>query len=125
MNQQYFITLSSEQLSFVCAFFEAIKMKILQHTQKHMAFYGITATQSIRKTSFNVRILIGFSIHGLVFISNCIYLLHASNSKEYIASIYSICLALFVIINFGNLIWKMKETFQFIHTFEDSIDKSK
>lgn len=104
--------------------FRAIKMRILQFTQKHLAFYGITASQSIRKSPLNLRIFLGFFIFVSVFISNCIYLLHASNSKECAASIYAISLAVFVVMSFVDLNWKMEQTFEFISVFEEIIDKS-
>lgn len=117
-----------EQFNFWCVVssrkFRAIKMRILQFTQKHMALYGITAAQSIRKRSLDLRILLEFFIFALVFLLNFVYLLQVSNSKECAASVYANSLAVFVLISFANLIWKMEETFQFISAFEEAIDKS-
>lgn len=102
-----------------------IKMKIFQSIQRHFTVLGITVHQSREQSPISIKQLIvilifvlnsGTQVMSIAFV--------AEEFEEFTFSIYALFTLTMCVIEFGILIWKMKQLFQFIENFENLIESS-
>lgn len=99
-------------------------MKVFNLIQKNYAVVGIITPTG--RNAFNNRILLGFFLFGLIFVSQVVLFLYVSDGlTEYMESGCSLSATILLFVCFSANIFKNSTLFECIHNIERLIDTSK
>lgn len=100
-------------------------MKILQLVHDNLQIIGLDTNQSILKYPFNARNLTSLLVYGInIYVNVRLLLSGTANAMEFTDLFYftfTVTVTVFMLIN---LIWEMRQLFEFINNLESSVDQS-
>lgn len=105
---------------------QSCEMKIFEIIENHFASVGLTASQSLQPSPFNVRNVTVLFIFGLnIFLTGAYIALTANEFEEYVDSLYGCSTVMNIFIAFANLNLQMSKLFKFIIKLKITVNKSK
>lgn len=100
-------------------------MQILESIREKLEIIGMSNQQSLQKYPFNERNVTCLLLHGINIVCNLGFLIYGTKDlMEFTDSLFLTITAILTAAIFINLMWKMRELFEFINNLEDIVDQS-
>lgn len=101
-------------------------MQILKSAYEYLLIVGLSSHQAIQTYPWNARNLTSLLVYGLYTVCNVGFLMSGSKDlKEFIDSTYLTVTVIFAASMLVNLIWGMRQLFEFLNYLGDTVDQSK
>lgn len=100
-------------------------MQILKSAYEYLLIIGLSSHQSIQVYPWNVRNLTSLLVYGLYTVCNVGFLMSGSKDlKEFVDSMYLTVTVILAASMLINLIWGMRQLFEFLDYLGDTVDQS-